>query len=247
MTAVRAVGKQSNFSMDPALLILALVLLLVGLIAISSASIEYADWHYQTPWYHSVRHLIYIMIALTSGYGVYRLPWALWLNTGWVWLFLSLALLILVLIPGIGKEVNGSQRWLPLGPFTLQPSEFAKLALVVYLAGYLVRKEHEIRHQWMGFLKPMAVLFSVTLLLMIEPDFGATVIAVGAAFGMMFLAGVKLRHFALVLLSSIAALLVLVVLGPSFADVLGTPIVRMVAVALLLAIPAMIALRKSGS
>jgi cell division protein FtsW len=110
--------------------------------------------------------------------------------------------------------VNGSQRWLPLGPFTLQPSEFAKLALVVYLAGYLVRKEHEIRHEWMGFLKPMAVLFSVTLLLMVEPDFGATVIAVGAAFGMMFLAGVKLRHFGLVLASSIAALLVLVVSEP---------------------------------
>ncbi|MCL4104178.1 UNVERIFIED_CONTAM: hypothetical protein GTU68_035040 [Idotea baltica] len=196
------------------LLVLAVALLLVGLVAITSASIEYADWHYQTPWYHSTRHLVYILIALTSAYGVYRLPWELWLNTGWVWLFLSLALLILVLIPGIGREVNGSQRWLPLGPFTLQPSEFAKLALVVYLAGYLVRKEHEIRHEWMGFLKPMAVLFSVTLLLMIEPDFGATVIAVGAAFGMMFLAGVKLRHFLLVLLSSIAALLVLVVSEP---------------------------------
>lgn len=214
MTAARTATKSASFAIDPTLLILAIALLLVGLIAISSASIEYADWHYQTPWYHTVRHLIYISIALTSAYGVYRLPWELWLNSGWVWLFLSLALLILVLIPGIGREVNGSQRWLPLGPFTLQPSEFAKLALVVYLAGYLVRKEHEVRHQWVGFIKPMAVLFSVTLLLMIEPDFGATVIAVGAAFGMMFLAGVKLRHFLLVLLSSIAALLVLVVSEP---------------------------------
>jgi cell division protein FtsW len=214
MSAARNPAIQSNFSMDPMLLVVAIALLLVGLIAVTSASIEYADWHYQTPWYHSMRHLVYISIALTSAYAIYRLPWELWLNTGWVWLFLSLALLILVLIPGVGREVNGSQRWLPLGPFTLQPSEFAKLALVVYLAGYLVRKEHEIRHEWMGFLKPMAVLFSVTLLLMVEPDFGATVIAVGAAFGMMFLAGVKLRHFLLVLASSIAALLVLVVSEP---------------------------------
>jgi cell division protein FtsW len=214
MSAARNPAIQSSFSMDPMLLVVAIALLLVGLIAVTSASIEYADWHYQTPWYHSMRHLVYISIALASAYGVYRLPWELWLNTGWVWLFLSLALLILVLIPGVGREVNGSQRWLPLGPFTLQPSEFAKLALVVYLAGYLVRKEHEIRHEWMGFLKPMAVLFSVTLLLMVEPDFGATVIAVGAAFGMMFLAGVKLRHFLLVLASSIAALLVLVVSEP---------------------------------
>ncbi len=128
----------------------------------------------------------------------YRVPPAFWLETGWWWLFVALALLILVLIPGIGREVNGSQRWLPLGPFTLQPSEFAKLAMVVYLAGYMVRREHEVRNQWQGFLKPMAVLFAATLLLMIEPDFGATVIVAGTAFGMLFLAGVKLGHFMLV-------------------------------------------------
>ncbi len=161
MSAARNPAIQSNFSMDPMLLVVAIALLLVGLIAVTSASIEYAHWHHQTPWYHSMRHLVYISIALTSAYGVYRLPWELWLNTGWVWLFLSLALLILVLIPGVGREVNGSQRWLSLGPFTSQPSEFAKLALVVYLAGYLVRKQHGIRHEWIGFLEPMAVLFSV--------------------------------------------------------------------------------------
>ncbi len=214
MTASRSAANTYRFTADPILIFMGTALLLVGLVAITSASIEYADWHYQSPWYHSMRHLVYMGIAVASAYGVYRLPLEFWLKFGWAWLFLALALLILVLIPGIGREVNGSQRWLPLGAFTLQPSEFAKLALVVYLAGYLVRKEHEVRHEWMGFLKPMAVLFSITLLLMVEPDFGATVIAIATAFGMLFLAGVKLRHFLLVLLGSIGAMLVLVLSAP---------------------------------
>ena len=199
---------------DMAMVLLALALLLVGLVAISSASIEYADWHYQNAWYHTQRHLIYLVAGVTVAVVVYCIKPQFWFDTGWAWLFIALALLILVLIPGIGREVNGSQRWLPLGAFTLQPSEFAKLAVVVYLAGYMVRREHEVRHQWQGFLKPMAVLFATTLLLMIEPDFGATVIVAATAFGMLFLAGVKLGHFLIVTLGALAALLVLVVSEP---------------------------------
>ena len=199
---------------DATLGLLGLALLLVGLVAISSASIEYADRQFGNPWYHTQRHLIYIALAAVAAAAVYRLPIKFWDDTGWVWLFVALALLILVLIPGVGREVNGSQRWLPLGPFTLQPSEFAKAAMVVYLAGYMVRREHEVRHHWQGFLKPMAVLFATTLLLMVEPDFGATVIVVGTAFGMLFLAGVKLGHFLLVLAGALGAMLVLVVSEP---------------------------------
>jgi cell division protein FtsW len=199
---------------DPPLTLLGKAQMLVGLVAISSASIEYADWHYQNPWFHTQRHMIYLVLALGAGAMIYRVPQKFWLDTGWVWLFVALALLILVLIPGIGREVNGSQRWLPLGPFTLQPSEIAKMAMVVYLAGYMVRREHEVRHHWQGFLKPMAVLFATTLLLMIEPDFGATVIVAGSAFGMLFLAGVKLGHFMLVLGGALGAMLVLVVSAP---------------------------------
>ncbi len=213
MSTPRAAASLS-FAPDATLALLGLALLLVGLVAISSASIEYADWHFQNPWFHTQRHLAYLVIAITSGVVVYRVSPQFWLDTGWAWLFVALALLILVLIPGIGREVNGSQRWLPLGPFTVQPSEFAKIAMVIYLAGYMVRREHEVRHQWQGFLKPMAVLFATTLLLMIEPDFGATVIVVATAFGMLFLAGVKLGHFMLVLGGALGAMLVLVVSEP---------------------------------
>ena len=199
---------------DMPMILLAFALLMVGLVAISSASIEYADWHYQNAWYHTQHHLVYLLASIITAAAVYCVKPQFWLDTGWWWLFAALALLILVLIPGVGREVNGSQRWLPIGPFTLQPSEFAKLAVVVYLAGYMVRREYEMRNQWQGFLKPMAVLFAMTLLLMIEPDFGATVIVSAAAFGMLFLAGVKLGHFLLVLLGALAALLVLVVSEP---------------------------------
>ena len=213
MTTFRPATPVSNIP-DTVLALLGLALLLVGLVAITSASIEYADWHYQNPWFHMERHLIYLALAVTASALVYKVPMQFWLNTGWIWLFVALALLILVLVPGVGREVNGSQRWLPLGPFTLQPSEFAKMAMVIYLAGYMVRREHEVRNHWQGFLKPMAVLFAATLLLMMEPDFGATVIVAGSAFGMLFLAGVKLGHFMLVLGGALGAGLVLVVSAP---------------------------------
>lgn len=209
-------GKQTSTFVAPdmTLVLLALALLLVGLVAITSASIEYAEWHFQNPWYHSQRHLIYLLAGIVTAVASYSVKTEYWQATGWWWLFAALALLILVLIPGVGREVNGSQRWLPLGPFTLQPSEFAKLAVVVYLAGYMVRREHEMRNQWQGFLKPMAVLFATTLLLLIEPDFGATVIVVATAFGMLFMAGVKVGHFMVVLLGTLGAGLVLVISAP---------------------------------
>jgi cell division protein FtsW len=199
---------------DITMVVLALALSLVGLIAITSASIEYAEWHFDNPWYHSQRHFIYLLAGLITVVATYRVNPEFWLSTGWWWLCGALMLLILVLIPGVGREVNGSQRWLPLGPFTLQPSEFAKLAVVIYLSGYMVRREHEVRNQWQGFLKPMAVLFATTLLLLVEPDFGATVIVAATVFGMLFLAGVKVGHFMVVVLGALAALLVLVVSEP---------------------------------
>ncbi len=145
-------------ALDPVLAGCGLALVLVGLIAISSASIEYADWHFGNPWHHTQRHLIYIALAAVAAAVAYRVPPSLWEQTGWAWLLAALALLVLVLVPGVGKDVNGSQRWLPLGPFTLQPSELGKLALVIYLAGYLVRQEQEVRSEWSDFLKPMGVV-----------------------------------------------------------------------------------------
>ncbi len=214
VASVRAGNGVAIPLLDAQILVPALALLLIGFVAITSASVEYAAANYGDPFYHSSRHLIYIGLALVSATVLLIIPTRFWQSTGWVWLFLSLVLLVLVLIPGIGLKVNGSRRWLALGPLTLQASEFAKLFLVVYLAGYLQRREDQVRSEWQGFIKPMAVVFAVTLLLMAEPDFGATVVTVGTAFGMLFLAGVRLGHFLLVVLGSVLALAILVVSEP---------------------------------
>ncbi len=202
------------FAVDRYILGSALCLMFVGFVAITSASVEYAAVNYGNPFHNSVRHLIYIVLALSAAAVVFALPARFWFNTGWMWLFLGLLLLALVLIPGIGHKVNGSRRWLLIGPMTFQASEFAKLFLVVYLAGYLQRREDQVRSEWQGFIKPMAVVFAITLLLMMEPDFGATVVTVGTAFGMLFLAGVKLGHFLLVVLGSVLALALLLISEP---------------------------------
>ena len=179
---------------DPMLFWLGLALVGIGLIAIASASIEYGDWHFGNPWHHTTRHGIYLAIAAIMAAVTYRIPIDVWQRLSPLCLLVALGLLMLVLIPGIGRNVNGSQRWLPLGPITLQPSEIAKFALVLYTAGFLVRHENTVRRSWQGIAKPVFVLCLVALLLLLEPDFGATVIATGTVFGMLFLAGARLSY-----------------------------------------------------
>ena len=179
---------------DPVLFWLGLALVAIGLIAIASASIEYGDWHFGNPWHHTTRHGIYLAIAASMAAVTYRIPIDVWQRISPLCLLVALGLLMLVLIPGIGRNVNGSQRWLPLGPITLQPSEIAKFALVLYTAGFLVRHADTVRSSWQGIAKPVFVLCLVALLFLLEPDFGATVIATGTVFGMLFLAGARLSY-----------------------------------------------------
>ena len=195
---------------DPVLLIAGVALISIGLIAIASASIEYSDFHFGNPWHHTERHVTYLMMGIIAGGLAFMVPTDLWQRLSPWCLFTAFALLILVLMPGIGREVNGAQRWLPLGPVTLQPSEFAKLALLLYAAGYLVRQEDAVRHHWSGLARLIAILAIVALLLLLEPDFGTTVIAIGMVVGMMFLAG-QLLYVALMVLAVAVALAVMVV------------------------------------
>ena len=192
----------------------AIALIVIGFIAMSSASIEFAAARYGDPFFHSIRYMFHLALGSVAALVVYRIPMSFWQRTGWFWLLVGFVLLSVVLVPGIGHEANGSRRWLALGPLTLQCSEFAKVCVIIYLAGYLVRRQNELREEWKGFIKPMAVLFVVTLLLMLEPDFGATVVTLGTAFGMIFLAGVRLWQFSLVILGALAALVILVVSEP---------------------------------
>ena len=204
-----------EFSGDTLLLGFSVALISIGLIAIASASIEYSDFHFGSPWHHAERHTLYLVVALSVAALSYMIPTETFNRLSPWLLFIAFALLILVLMPGIGREVNGAQRWLPLlGALTVQPSEFAKFALLLYTAGYLVRQEDAVRHHWQGLAKLIFILGIVAFLLLLEPDFGATVIAVGAVVGMMFLAGARLLYVFALLVSVALGVLLLVLSAP---------------------------------
>ena len=211
MTSLSA---QFDSRLDPILSGISGALVLVGLVAIASASVGYGEWHFNNPWHHTIRHSVYLTLAVCLGGVAYRVPIEVWQKTSGLGLLLALALRMLVLVPGVGRNVNGSQRWLPLGPLTLQPSEVAKFALVIYMSSFLVRHAEAVQQHWQGLAKPVAILGVTGLLLLMEPDFGATVICAGTVFGMLFLAGARLSYVFLLVGTAIAALVVMVVSAP---------------------------------
>ncbi|WP_193073708.1 putative lipid II flippase FtsW [Pseudomonas sp. FME51] len=202
---------ERRFDLDLPLLVGGLALLGLGLVMVTSASMEVAAGQLGNPLYYMNRQLVYMLIGILAALATLAVPVGLWEQFRFPLLFLGFALLIAVLIPGIGREVNGSWRWIAVGPINVQPSELAKLFAVVFLAGYLVHRRDEVKEQWFGFIKPFMVLGPMAWLLIIEPDFGATVVLMGAATGMLFLGGVGLFRFTLLFgsLGGLAALLVL--------------------------------------
>ena len=179
---------------DGALLGTLLALLGLGLVMLYSASLPLAGQGGSGAYYLE-RQLLYAIAGGLLGWGAMHVPLAWWQKMGPLLLLGVFVLLVAVLVPGLGVSVKGAARWLPLGGFRFQVSEVVKLAMIVWLAGYLVRRGEEVRTQASGFLKPMAVLVLVGGLLLAEPDFGATVIVTGTVLVMMYLAGVQLWKF----------------------------------------------------
>jgi len=200
--------------LDMRLIALALALMVIGVIAVTSASMEVADAKHGNPFYHLIRHLTYLTMALSVAALSFLMPMHMWNRLGWLLLAAAFVLLVLVIMPGIGREVNGSMRWIRLGPINIQTSELAKLFMVVYLSGYLARRSREIRTHLWGFIKPMIILVMMVVLLLLEPDFGAVVVLMSAALGMMFLAGVRLSQFLVLIVVSLIAIAGLAVSQP---------------------------------
>jgi cell division protein FtsW len=181
--------------MDYLLLFASLSLAALGLVMVASASITLADRELGQPFYYALRQAIYIGVGVLFGMGVYRLRLALVEQAGMFLLLIAFAMLLAVLVPGVGTQVNGSVRWLNTGLFRLQVSEPAKLMILIYLASYLARHGEEVRTQLSGFIKPLVLLGVAALLLLLEPDFGATVVMLATAMGMIFIAGARLWQF----------------------------------------------------
>lgn len=190
------------------------ILCCLGLIMVSSASMVAGETKYGSTFYFLSRHLVWLVIAFFAGAVAMRVPVAILQKYAFAFLGLAALLLILVLIPGIGRRINGSTRWIGLGPLTFQPSEVAKLSVVLYMGSYLLRRQEEVRTGWWGFVKPMLVVLICVGLLLLEPDFGASVVMMSAAMAMLFLAGTPLLTFAAMFSVAAAGAVLLVVMEP---------------------------------
>lgn len=180
---------------DHALLAAILGLGLFGAAMIGSASMDFAAQHNNSPFYFVTRQLVFLAMGCFLGVLAFRLPLSVWEKYGPHLIITSLVFLLLVLIPGIGKSVNGSQRWINMGFFTIQVSETVKLFVIVYLAGYLVRRGYLVQTTFGGFFRPLALICVAGFLLLMEPDYGAAVVIVATAVIMILVAGVRFSQF----------------------------------------------------
>ena len=201
-------------NIDRSILTLYLILVIIGLIMVASASIGIADQASQDPFYYAKRQFLRILLSLMLVWLACKIPLKFWENNGMALMLGSIVLLGVVLIPGVGHTVNGSTRWLDFGVFTFQISEVSKLFLIIYLGGYLIRRSEELQKNTMGFIKPMLVLAFASGLLILEPDFGAAAVLLLTGLGLMFLGGVRFTQFLLFVIGTLGIMILLAVSSP---------------------------------
>ena len=194
---------------DVTLILIALALMSIGVIIVTSASMPVADRLHDNPFYFAIRHGIYIVAAVVAAMVVLQLPMQFWRMTNPYLLLAAIGLLVAVLL--IGRTVNGSTRWLAIGPITVQAAEPAKLFFFAYLAGYLVRRYEEVTENLKGFIKPLVVFFVLAMLLLLQPDLGTVVVMFATTIGLLFLAGARLWQFFALVFVGVLAVVALIV------------------------------------
>jgi cell division protein FtsW len=202
---------------DQGLVWVTVLLLALGLVMVYSASIATAEGSRSTgyqPAYFLARHALFAMLAVVAGVITFQVPMRVWQQAA-PWLFLlGAGLLVLVFVPGVGREVNGSRRWLSLQLITVQPSELMKLLVVLYAADYTVRKAAHMASFRKGFLPMFVVMLVVGALLLAEPDFGAFAVIAVIAMGILFLGGMNWRLFAGLIVLLLAGFVLLILAAP---------------------------------
>ncbi len=205
---------RTELKIDTILLSIVLALLLGGFVILASASISISENAANNPFFYIERQLLAAAIGAAAGTVCLFIPMQVWQNLGPLMLLLGLFLLAIVLVPGVGHEVNGSTRWVRVGFMNLQVSEPARLCFLMYLSGYLVRRNKALREEFVGFLRPMLVLTLACGLLLMEPDFGAAIVLMATAMTMLFVAGARIRDFVVFFCAAIFAVIALTVAAP---------------------------------
>lgn len=200
-----------SLRIDHVLLLLATALLCCGVAVLASASIGIGEARHDAPFFFVFRQLQAIAMGLVAGAVLLYTPTSAWQRLSAVLLLFALALLVMVLIPGVGNEVNGAQRWVVVAGITVQVSEPARLALILYVAGYAVRQQEALQSGFGGLARPVLVLSLAAALMLAEPDFGASVVLVATGFVILFTAGARLRDFAVWVGVGLVAFVVLLV------------------------------------
>ena len=199
----RAGERRTAVHVDPVTLALVAAIVLLGLVMVTSASMSIASQDSGQPFYYLERQLLLTLIGLACAGVLFAIPSARLERAAVPLLAVAVVLLVLVLIPGLGHAVNGSRRWLRLSGANFQVSELARVLVLIYLASYAVRREAQLRESLAGLAKPLALLCCVSALLLAEPDFGAATVLFATGFGLLFLAGARLRY--VVAMTAIAA------------------------------------------
>ena len=214
---------QPNY--DPFLLWIIIILSGVGLVMVYSSSIDVAALKqiskYQN-YYYLLRHSIYLTISIFCGLIAFLIPINFWQKFAPTFFVFGILLLIAVLVPGIGKTVNGSQRWIPIGIMNFQPSELVKLFTIIYAADYVLRKSRQIGTFVKGFLPMSVAIALVGSLLIYQPDFGALVVVISISMGILFLGGISLKIIFGLMLSVPIAMYSLLKIAPYRVDRITT-------------------------
>ena len=216
-TALKGRTETMRSEIDLAVLWSSVALLLIGMVMVYSASIATAEGSRNfghNPSYFLLRHGVFLAIGLVVAMATFQVPMANWQKWAPLLFVAGFVLLVLVLIPFIGREVNGARRWLPLGVANLQPSELMKLFAVLYAADYTVRKMPVMANIQKSFLPMFAVMVLVAGMLLMEPDFGAFVVIISIAMGILFLGGMRAGWFFALIVLLLVAFLIMIWLSP---------------------------------
>ncbi|ASV66040.1 stage V sporulation protein E [Cytobacillus sp. FSL W7-1323] len=199
---------------DMILIIVTLMLLAVGLTMVYSASAIWADYKFDDAFFFAKRQLLFAVVGLVAMFFLMNVDYWTWRTWAKVIIIVCFVLLLLVLIPGIGNVRNGSRSWIGVGAFSIQPSEFMKLAMIAFLAKFLSEKQKLITSFKKGLVPSLGLVFLAFGLIMLQPDLGTGTVMVGTCIVMIFVSGARIKHFAFLGLIGIGGFVALVLSAP---------------------------------